>query len=141
MENFKEFFKKEFRNRFTKKMPCDEIEDGCEDGMEEGTLVDGYEMEYRIMVYILNDQEIVAFVENEKDETVNFSMGKTIFKGRTEKVISKIVKNGIYPENVVIFSMDEEMLSSSTMNIGEVIDAIINEQERIMKRTFSKFML
>ena len=93
------------------------------------------------MVYILNDQEIVAFVENEKDETVNFSMGKTIFKGKTEKVISKIVKNGIYPDNVVVFSGDRELSSSTTMNIGEVIDFIIREQERILKRTFDKMMI
>ena len=139
--DFEEFFKKEFENRFMEKMPCDEIEEGCEDGMEEGTLVDGFDMEYRLMVSILNDQEIVAFVEDEYDDTADFSMGETIFYGRTEDVIPQIVKGGIYPEDVVIFSMDRELFSSTTMNIGEVIDFIIREQERILKRTFNKMMI
>lgn len=139
--DFEEFFKKEFENRYMDQIPCDEIEDGCEDGMEEGTLVDGFDMEYRIMVSILNDQEIVAFVEDECDDEANFSMGKTIFYGRTEEVIPKIVKGGIYPEDVVIFSMDRELFSSTTMNIGEVIDFIIREQERILKRTLNKMMI
>ena len=139
--DFEDFFKKEFENRFMQKMPCDEIEGGCEDGMEEGTLIDGFDMEYRIMVSILNDQEIVAFVEDEYDDTADFSMGKTIFKGRTGEVIPEIVKGSIYPEDVVIFSGDRELSSSTTMNIGEVINFIIREQERILKRTFDKMMI
>ena len=58
-------------------------------------------------------------------------MGETIFKGRTGEVLPNIIKGGIYPEDVVIFSMDRELFSSTTMNIGEVIDFIIREQERI----------
>ena len=139
--DFEGFFKKEFENRFIEKMPCDEIEDGCEDGMEEGTLVDGFDMAYRIMVFILSDQEIAVFVEEESDNTTNFSMGETIFYGRTEEILPKIIKGGIYPEDVVIFSEDRELFSSTTMNIGEVIDFIIREQERILKRTLNKMMI
>ena len=139
--DFEEFFKKEFENRFMEKMPCDEIEEGCEDGMEEGTLVNGFDMEYRLMISILNDQEIVAFVEDEYDDTADFSMGETIFKGRTGEVLPNIIKGGIYPDDVVIFSGDRELFSSTTMNIGEVIDFIIREQERILKRTLNKMMI
>jgi hypothetical protein len=137
--NYEEFFKREFENRYMIDIPCEDIEDGCVDN-EEGTLVRGYEKEYRIMIYIINDEEIALFVEEPDENHLLFSMGHDIFKGMTRDAIPYPVI-GLYPDDVVIFSEGKEILASSDMNIGQVISAVIKEQERLLSKDLERAYL
>ena len=144
--NFEEFFKKEFDEKYRVDIPCEWIEGGCGDN-EEGTPVRGFDMKYRIMIYIINSEEIALFVE-EPDENPLFveepyeshlplSMGKDVFKGMTRDVIRSAIR-GLYPHDVVIFSEGKEILASSDVNIGEVISVVIKEQERLLSKELER---
>ncbi len=129
--DFEKFFKEEWIRRYKEKIPCEEIENGCEDN--EGTLIDGYRYANRLLVWIQNDSEITFFRQEENDEIYpSFKFCKDIFSGRSFELIPKLAETWLYPDDVVIFSEGKEVFSSSHVNIGEVIDKVMKEQERLL---------
>lgn len=130
--DFEKFFADEFTKRCMEKIPCEEIEDGCGEN-EEGTLIDGFEFANRLMIWIQNDSEIAFFRQEENDERYpSFKIGKDIFTGPSFELIPKLAETWLYPDSVVIFSEGKELFSSSRVNIGEAIDIVMREQERLL---------
>ena len=134
--DFERFFEEEWRNRYMEKVPCEDIEDGCGDN-EEGTLVDGFMFANRLLIWIHNYSEIAFFRQEEDRESyVPFELGEDIFKGASYELIPKLAESWMYPDDVVIFSEGKELFSGSA-NIGEVIDRVIKEQERLLSSKYN----
>lgn len=85
-------------------------------------------------------EEIALFVEEPDENHLLFSMGHDIFKGMTRDAIPSPVI-GLYSDDVVIFSEGKEILASSDMNIGQVISAVIKEQERLLSKDLERAYL
>ena len=136
--DFEKFFKEEWERRYKEKIPCEEIEEGCEDN-EEGTLVDGFSFADRLLVWIQNDSEIAFFRQEKNNERYpSFKIGKDIFMGPSFELIPKLAETWLYPDSVVIFSEGKELFSSSYVNIGEAIDKVMKEQERLLTLSANK---
>lgn len=130
--DFEKFFKEEWEKRYMGELPCEEIEDGCGEN-EEGTLVDAFQFANRLLVWIQNDSEIAFFRQEENDDRYpSFKIGKDIFTGPSFELIPKLAETWLYPDSVVIFSEGKELFSSSRVNIGEAIDIVMREQERLL---------
>ena len=129
---FEGFFKDEFDKRYMEKIPCDQIEDGCEEDMKEGTLIDGFTFADRLIIFIQDDTEIIFFREKDEEEHYpEFKFGEDIFKGKTYEIVPELAKSFIYQADVIIFSQGKEIFSGAA-NIGEVINMVIKEQERLL---------
>ena len=126
------FFENQFWSRFTEQFPCEELEDGCPEGKEEGTLVDGYSFANRLIIRILDWKTVAVFVQDENREYVNFELDKDIFIDEMEDLIPEILDVALYPDDVVIFSGDKEIFSSSYSDIGEIIHLILKEQSNLL---------
>lgn len=126
------FFEKEWEKRYMEMIPCEETDDECED-KEEGTLIRGFLFADRLIIWIQNYSEIAFFRQEKNNERYpSFKIGKDIFTGPSFELIPKLAETWLYPDSVVIFSEGKELFSSSRVNIGEAIDIVMREQERLL---------
>ena len=126
------FFEDEFKKRYMEKIPCEEMEDGCGENAE-GTFINGFEFANRLMIWIQDSSKIVFFRQKEHEENYpDFKIGQDIFIGKTYDLIPKLAESRLYLDNVVIFSEGKDLFVNNHVNIGEVINIVIKEQERLL---------